>query len=258
MPGHVNGTATEWFCQFKVISIDRFMVDSRYQRQVKPIATKIKDEFDPMLVGTLITSERKEGRKTVYSLIDGQQRYTGIVRGEHMKEIAALVYPGLTPQQEASIFAKLQRNRTGITTFERFRAELMAEEEKALGIQAIVNNTDGHFTLTEEKSSIAAIAALEWCYDRDPEKLGQVLNIIKGAWPEKPDQHDAGNILRGIFMFLRKWPDADQLKLIKKLSVKTPTSLQGQAASLREGRGGGGSNSASYVLDALIWTYNRS
>lgn len=75
------------------ISIDKIVVDGRYQRPVeeKRVA-RIVDNFDPRQIGALELSKRKNG---TYGIIDGQHRLLAL-KAVGRKKVQALVHEDLT------------------------------------------------------------------------------------------------------------------------------------------------------------------
>ena len=79
-----------------------------YQRPVNdPAVNKLVREWDPRLLTPLVVSYR-DGR---YNLVDGQHRICAMRKKNNGKDVTALcrVYRGLTYEQEAELYYKLDR-----------------------------------------------------------------------------------------------------------------------------------------------------
>lgn len=250
-----NGASEDWPYRFEVVPVNRLMVDPDYQRPEKKIARDIEDDFNPQLIGTLIASERP---KKQMALIDGQQRFLGVTRGRHAIVLPAMVYEGLKPSDEASIFALLQRKRVNISTYERFRAQLMGREKESVAIQKIVVGAGFELGTVLTARTVKAVAALEWVYRREdgPELLKETMEILHAAWPGEDEGYDNGSLIKGIAMFLQRNDNVDLERLVRKLSAITPKKILMRADSLREGRGGS-SNAVGYTADAIFAVYTR-
>jgi hypothetical protein len=258
--------------KFEIVPIKSMIVDA-YQRPLTNFVDKIEREFDPALIGTLCLSKRS---KTKYAVIDGQTRMTGMER-RGLTEAPAIVYEGLSRAEEAALFSKFQTERRGMTSASRFKAQVIAGIEPQVTINAIIEE---HGFFVEHNSSdprsLKAVAALEFLYqgtygrkgnDRtDPELLGDVLEVIKQAWPGLPDTAKGAVMLRGLGWFLAREPggnfksdrtsEIQMERLIAKLKNVTPSDLASRAESLREGKGMSG-NAPAYLAEAIQAVYSK-
>jgi hypothetical protein len=243
-----------WPYRFALIDLGDLFVDDAYQRPLTSFVEQVTRDYNPALVGTLIVSERPNGS---HAVIDGQTRMEGMRRnGEAVAP--CLVYHDLSREQEADLFAELQTKRRGMATYLRFRSQLVAKRPEALAIQQIVTGAGFDLDVELRTATVKAIAALEFVYRRDPDLLGQVMNIIAAAWPDPLTQYrTAGEIIRGLAVFLRREKRIDEARLIDRLSGVTPGTLRHRANALREGAGSG-SGSTSYMADAILGVYMRT
>lgn len=226
---------------FGLVELDKTFVDEEYQRPLTSFVDRIKEELKPGLLGTLVMSERKRGQHpsgAPYAVVDGQTRREGLLFHE-WPYAPALVYSGLTKGDEAKLFADLQRERRNIATYYRFRASLIAEEEEAVNINRIVEGAGYKLgpQAGKDGNTISAIANLEKLYRRSPELLERALTIFKEAWSGKElDRYvPNGDLLGGMGWFLDQEPDADDEKLARRLSIRSPEDLRRRASAMREG-----------------------
>lgn len=247
-----------WPYRFELIALEQLFVDDAYQRPLSSFAKRIVDNYDEAMIGTLIVSERSGRARKRFAIVDGQTRWHGMrERGEPVAP--CLVYVGLSRQQEAQLFARLQIERRGMATFLRFRAALVSGNEEALGIAQTVRNAGFKMAGDGDGSGIKSIAAVEWIYRRDPHLLTVVLMVIGEAWPlsngEDIGERGRGEILKGIARFIRE-QEADPARLAQRLRGVTPAQLRLRANSLREGSGSSGSFDR-HVKDALLGIYSK-
>lgn len=243
--------ARDWPYEFKVVSLNRLIVDEEYQRPLTTFVDKIVNNFDPALVGTLIVSGRQHGK---YAVVDGQTRMEAM-RELGMNEAPCLVYVGLTKGQEASLFARLQKERRGIHSYHRFRAALVAEEPQAVAVEQITS--DCGYTIGVEKGEVAAVAALEYAYKRDAEVLERVLLVFRTAWGDEEDFVPTGDLIRGCAYLISKKPSIDDERLADRLSAVTPEQIRRRASALREGIGQGGGGNVSHMATAIEAIYRK-
>ena len=251
-----------WPYRFDVVKLSRLIVDDTYQRPLTSFVDKIVNNYDPALVGTLVISGRAGGK---YAVVDGQTRM------EAMKELGladapCLVYTGLNQAQEASLFARLQKERRGIHSFHRFRAALVAGEDEPKAIEAIVN--DCGYTIGMDKGEVGAVASLEYAYRRDPEVLERTLLIFKEAWPVDPVDATKefvpdGQLIKGLAYLIangvpgtKRKTNIDDQRLADRLRQVTPEQIRRRASALREGVGGGGS--ITFIAQALAAVYRKT
>lgn len=236
-----------------MIPVDDLFVDHDYQRPLTSFVEQVARDYDPALLGTLITSERNNGKLAV---IDGQTRLEAMRR---VNEPAApcLVYHGLTRENEAQLFGDLQTKRRGMATYLRFRAALVARQPEAVAIADIV--TEAGFELGREETphTVKAIAALENVYRRDPELLARVMGVIAHAWPDADTGYrTSGEMIRGLAVFLTREKQVNPDRLVNRLGGVTPQTLRHRANALKEGSGSGG-GSPGYMADAILGVYMR-
>lgn len=251
--------AGDWPYRYAVLDLTEFFVDPAYQRPLSGMYKKVRDDYDPLLVGTLIASDRGAVKsRPRYALIDGQSRKQGMQDGKHATVAPAVVYEGLTRQQEADLFARLQTERRGMSTWIRFRAALVAKNPEAEGIAAISAAAGFKVAGDGDEKGIKSIAALEWLYRRD--LLAPTLEVVRDCWgrpdPTKTasDMRVRGEILLGIGRFLKDTDDVDMRRLVKNLSYVPPEQLRHRANALREGSGSSG-NYSMFIRDAIVGIY---
>lgn len=244
--------AEEWSYYFEVIALDRLFVDKRYQRPLTNFWKDLRDDFRPAMVGTLVVGARKRGGGT-FAVIDGQTRM------EAMQELGlpnapCLVYHGLTPQEEAELFADLQTKRRGMRTYDRFRAQLVARRPEAMDISRIVESEGFSLSAEEDNRTLKAIAALEKIYKRGPEHLHAVLTIISEAWGTDDRSATQAQMLEGISWVLLEQDRIDHERLVRRLREVEPSLLRHRASALREGKLPG-YGSGMYVGQAILNLY---
>jgi hypothetical protein len=255
---------TEWPFSFELIDVRDMFVDEGYQRPLTTFVDKIKRKFDPALFGTVVLSRRErprreDKREKFYAVMDGQTRKVAVEElvddGEldvRLVRVPAIVYFGLTRAEEASLFARLQKERRGIASYHRFRAALVANEKEPKAIHKIVTGIG--YEIGVEPTKVSAVAALEKTYRRSPELLERTMLILFEAWGER--HVPKGEVIRGMGSFLEKAGDVDDSRLARRLSTVTPADLARRASALREGMGHGG-GSDKYMAGAIEAIYRR-
>lgn len=248
-------TAPRWVHEYRVLLVDQLFVDDRYQRPVSHFADQIVGDWNPMQVGALIVAERADG---TFAVVDGQHRLAA-ARTIGERFLPCVVLREITLEQEAELFAKLQTERRNVRPTQRFRAEVVAGKPRAVFIARELERRDIELTQTSGRmasaNSLAAIAALESVYDRDPDTLVEVLDLLVAAWPQTRGRF-ANELIRGVAAFLFAHPQADRPRLLRALEESTPEEIGERSTNLRKGVGMGGA-SAVYTRRVIEALYNK-
>ena len=185
------------------VNLDKMVCDSRYQRPVEEKrVTRIVDNFDPKLLGTLELSKRTNG---TFAIIDGQHRFEAL-KAKGRKQAPALVHDGLSVQQEADLFARTNMSRKPLTPTQRFRAQVFSGDPQSVEISNIVTETGFRITTGKERAAhlgdIRAIASIERVYRRwGADHLELTLKTIAQCWFGEKSATD-NSIINGMALFL--------------------------------------------------------
>lgn len=175
------------------IPINLIEVDTEYQRVPRNYeVVSINDEYDPDRVDVKVCSARKDenGVWHLY-LIDGFHTLAvEIMRGQ--QNIYVKLFVGLTQQREAQLFARQKDGVTNIRGYERYRADLVAGDEPAITIKAVLdkygltvkNNTSTVINRYKNINSIEELYRIVKRYKNEgKEALDYVLEMIeKAGW----------------------------------------------------------------------------
>lgn len=207
----------------QLISIDSLKLDG-YQRNIKPSKIKkMTKEFDEELLGAITVSYR-DG---VYYVVDGQHRVMlcNIMR---VKTIYAIIHTGLTKEEEAELFIKLNQNQTKVTKAEVFDAKVVAKDKMALLIKSIVKQNGFKMGKATGTNIIAAYGAIENIIKKfGIEHLDRTLRVSRAAW--NGEIQSANNyMLKGLSTFISIYdndPNYSDERLIKQLSKHMASKL---------------------------------
>lgn len=189
-------------------------IDPRVQRPMDPRrVAKIASEWNDLYVGTITVSHRvaaipgdvlESGQPEEFVILDGQTRWFALkeVCGQDTTTctMSAEVYTGLTLQEEAGMFLRLNF-RKGVSPLDTFRLALVAGEEWAEGIRDIAAKYRWAVAGTGngKQRPFQAIGAARKIQDFDPsgKTLDRVFSVIDAAWPKDPGTV-CGETLHGI------------------------------------------------------------
>lgn len=204
---HVNRTARlEW------VPINDMHVSPLAQRDLRPArAAQIAANLDIEQIGAPTVNER-DGK---FYVIDGQHRVEALrLIGWADQSIQCWTYAGLTAEEEAEIFLKLN-DTLRVDAFSKFRVGVQAGRPTECAIDRIVRDT-GLRIAHGKTGAVSAVAALQTVYKGSgPEALARSLRIIRDTYG------DAGYIARVIvgmgLLCARYERQLDEEQLTKKL-----------------------------------------
>lgn len=251
----------------EMVPTDKIFLDKYQRASIAPQLKRMDADFDVELFIPLLVSERQGGR---YAAFDGGHRLKTAEKKGY-KEVPCLVYRGLTPQQESTLFSRLQRERRNISAADRFKAELLGDPDRpetkmAHSIEDIVEGLG--FTVgsirKDGMTPIASPSALEQIWRsrkgpgeiEGPDALKEALSMIARAWGGTEHRATDADLIKGMgLLFLRHANKIDKEQLVERLREVTPGIILGRAQESRTGRGGGGASYAVYRT--LVQQYNR-
>lgn len=210
-----------------------------YQRPVQySLVRRIVNQYDARLMLPLVVNLRAAPPETAELLgpwiayvIDGQQRLVGLrEKGWEARHVSCIAYTGLTEQQEAFIYTESQKvgNRKNMQPIDHLRGAAAYGDPEAIGfirtveqmgIQMDENQSTNAWNLRSITTGLRVARIGEG-------HLARVLQLILDAYPVDRDEFSkrhpsAGRLsqfmLGGVSYFLRRFPQADQERLILAL-----------------------------------------
>lgn len=208
-------------------------VDENYQRKPQHKLNRIAANWDDNKCGFLEVSYRQE--TGMFAIIDGQNRFmAGKIAGRD--RFPCHIVMDIDVLEEARRFAKQDENKTIVSTFDKFKAELFSGDPDAMLLKSIcdkfnikirssVNYHTGCLrSITDAKRTLksAGEKGLSWCF-----------SVIKEAgWHNVKNAYHyiVMSALRNVFMSI----DSDDCELVKKnlvtyFSMTTPDHVMAQS-----------------------------
>lgn len=221
------------------LQVDEIFVDATYQRLLDaPRARRMAADWDRRLAGILEVSDRGSDATPRFAVIDGRHRWAAAGLLTDPPALVANVHTGLTVEDEAVLFDKLNRQRKQTSTWDHWKARRAAGDQKVLDIEVAVARRGLTVDMSPADGCVACVAALEKVV-----KLGggggvllldNSLELITKAWGERRDAFDA-TIIRGISLVLyHLGKEIDGSRLFDAMQLIVPRQLKAQANAVRE------------------------
>ena len=257
--------------RIELVQASQLTVDPRVQRSLdRARARRIADTFDRQAFGFVHVSRRADGS---LHLVDGQHRVEALRMLGNEEPFSALVYYGLTLDQEARLFLALNE-QTAVKSFQKFLARIIAGEPVAVGINEIVarcglklvestRGDDGrvHSTAALERVYLGRGAAARPGKPQDGENtypgiLEKTLQTIIESWGPT---HAAlqSQIIESVGIVFHRYPDTvEPIDLIDKLAKYPggPNHLIGTGRAWRDVHGG---TVVGAIADVIVQIYNK-
>lgn len=202
--------------QYMRVPLDKLVIDPRYQRDIIPNhLKKIDAEFEEAQLGVLEVSKRSEDE---FAVFDGQHRLA-VLEKRDWEKAACIVHTGLTPEEEADLFRKLQDNRKPLTPLDKYKSRLFHGDPIAKGIQVIVDELG--WKIGTGPGRLQSIVVAERVYRR-----GNLYNTLKlmGIWAGDAKLVE-GSLIDGVSRFLDLFPEADMVRVRSRWSEVSPTVI---------------------------------
>lgn len=240
------------------VEIEHLRIDPAYQRDYKSKrAEAIGRSWNDDQAQVITVSKRDDGKLYV---IDGQHRTHG-ARIAGKSHLDAEVHEGLTVEQEAELFDRLNTGRSFVNALERFRARLVYGEPEATEINKIVQEFGGAVAekigrKNSNDMSVRSIAALERIYNAGgPDLLREILALIRDAWGGIDYITTNEYTLGGLRQLMVKQPKLNRDRLVERLGTTGHAQIRRMAHA--NGQIFGGSGPMNFYR-ACVEAYNKN
>jgi hypothetical protein len=218
----VIARSAEPYVTLEDIDVRHVNVDA-YQRELNPSRVRAMiRKWKPLIFGVPELSRRSDGS---YFVIDGQHRISAIVQMPDAvpQVIRALVWHGLSPKQEAEKFAEAQdsKHRRPILPEDTHNAQVYAEDDRALRINAVVEAAGYRIGKAGGNSDLPRIGAVQKVYEvaerYGVDILSASLRFITETWGASSPPE--GPLVGGVAQFMAMYPDARYTPMMRRLST---------------------------------------
>jgi hypothetical protein len=228
----------------------------KYQRVASEakVNSFIRAGFDPDALSTIVLSLRNPGDPYagLYAIVDGNHRIQ-ICRKLGIARIFARVCIDKTYEEEALLYTKLNA-RHRLSALDIFRARIEQQEAQALEMQQILKPFGMKIGYSQDHGAVTCV----WSMDNLYVELGakgytEVVALIHGVW--RQDRRAwIGAMVDGVKQFwIRYYLEADQKRLVEKLSTIRPEDILREAGYGRVQKGA----ISTRIGKVIVSTYNN-
>lgn len=147
--------------EFAWIRKDQLNVDESYQRNYRasPKTESMRKNWSWVACNALAVALRPDGE---WFVIDGQNRFLAAMQREDITELPCMIFDLDTTKQEAEGFLRINTSRRNMTTVDKFKALLIAEDPTAIEVARLLRTT-GHRIGKASKKSSPSIVSCATC-----------------------------------------------------------------------------------------------
>lgn len=214
------------------VPVEAIIIDDAYQRTASGMASRIAREWDNFKAGN-ITLSLRDGH---FHCVDGQNRVIA-ARTRGQDTINAIIYTGLTEQDEAKLFAQQMNNVKLLTSYDKLNAGVVAGDKVSIDVWDAIH--DFNIKLVRQSSSrtgyfSAITAAVDAVRLNGKEALVWVLRVIEeSGWHDAKSAYST-KVFRSLMNMYGKYNEDALVKVLKKTS---PNLLTAQASVIFPDRG---------------------
>ncbi len=225
-------------------------VDHRFQRDLEMSrAEAMALAYDSTLFGVPVVSKRPDGS---YFIIDGQHRIAANIKhGLGDVPVMMEVHEGLSEEEEAELFHRLNKTRKGVRALSQFKTRIFYKEPIAKDIEATLKRVGCKVTTSPQQNGVMAVTAIEAAYHKGT--LERVMKALASWLDGDPSAFD-GKLISAVSAFFMACTDADPEHLASRLEYYAPKKLM---ALLRRESQITASSRAEAARLVLIDIYNR-
>jgi len=182
---------------------DILQVDTSYQREVsKSRALQLSQAWSWIACNTITVAEREPGQ---FFVIDGQTRLDAARRRSDIEEMPCSVFQSSGPEEEAAAFVRLNCVRGHVLVFDRWKAELKANNLTVVAAEQLMQSCGYHRAKGDEQYGLRSLGCFLNYFERDRDLFSKVFPIIAQLHNGMPIRDDMINAL----MYVAKYGDTD-------------------------------------------------
>ena len=181
MPSKPNDKRVEYKTRLGWVALDQMRVNPLAQRGFDSThAEDLASKFDPDIAGNIHVSYRDGW----FYVVDGQHRRAGYIDwlGDSSQKVLCHIYEGLTSEEEADLFLKLNHQKKQ-SPMSRYQVALTAGRSEEVDVDRIVRSLGLKVGTVKAEEEIGCVTAILSTYRmQGPGALSWSLRIIRDAY----------------------------------------------------------------------------
>lgn len=225
-------------CKQTWVAVDKMFVDPAYQRVVEMDRVRgMANNFNPDAIGVVYVSKRTTGQFAgMYSIFDGQHRWELMkMMGWTDQKMPALVFEGLSLEQEATLFRVYNQERTRPKPLALFKARVTEGDPDAVSLARVLDNLGlsyDSYANTKGIRAIDTIAKVQAACGLTV--VRRALTAMTQAWGHDADSLN-GEVFKGVALLLFVYGgNVDVANLANKLKDHGPKQILARARQMKD------------------------
>lgn len=209
-----------------MLNTKQLKVDMSYQRPIDARRVKkIAENFNPLKVNPIKVSHRDGA----YWIFDGQHttRMLLLRNGNEDLMVECIIYEGLTRQDEAELFARQGEFVRNVKKNAEMKALYVAGDFEISELKSTLESIGFIFDFSESKGDyrIVCCSTIYNIFMKSRiSDFTKLMECIKECWNGSNDSLRR-EIINGMWIFMKTYPDIDAKILIAKLSKVSPVEI---------------------------------
>ena len=236
------------------VSVDEITVDRNYQRDLRPrrISQILKDfnwsRFEPVML-----AEKNGG----YNVYDGQHRVEAAKLHPLVDKIPALISTIANMRDEAAAFIDVNRNRTAVSSIEKYHAGIEAGDPDMMAVCSVVGEAGCEIAQfqgdigTNKTNAVVAVSRAIGTNGDQP--VVAALTTLREAWPEDKNAL-MGVLINAISGIFRNNKTISKPRMVDILAAMSRKELAGDAETMRKISGG---TAEANIRRVIVAKYNQ-
>lgn len=223
--------------EFKSVPSERILSSVNFQRDIDmERVMEIAEEFDE----NRANPPKISLRDGIYRIMDGAHTLAAkkVINEGKPFDMVCRVYHGLTEQQEADLFASQHHHVKKVPFRNRLKAEFTAQKPTYLAFKSITEDAGLKLDLKCQNGpyTIGALMKAWSIYSKNgPEFYQKVLRLIVSTW-QGAEWSLHASTMGAVSAFMKRFPDFDENRFIKYLSIADEDTLARAAINIQRPR----------------------
>ncbi|MEI6196903.1 MAG: DUF6551 family protein [Verrucomicrobiota bacterium] len=170
--------------EFLMIPKQELEVDPAYQRNrinQRRVDTLTRT-WDWIACGCLVVALRDDNK---WFVMDGQHRKLAADQRSDIQELPCLVFETSTRREEALGFLSINQGRVGVSSLDRYRAQLLSGDKTAFAVEAMLKSTGHRAGHTASARTVGCVGCLYALCLEDRERFERLWSLLAELHPDE-------------------------------------------------------------------------